>query len=104
MGDYRLSSLAKQDIRDIAAYTLERWGDRQAARYLDGFEDICQLLAERPQAGVAAEYLAPGLRSYGYHAHLIFYEPREGGVHVLRVLHAAMDPTLHELEGPDDEE
>lgn len=36
-GEYRLSERAAQDIADIYAYSLARWGEDKADEYVGGF-------------------------------------------------------------------
>jgi plasmid stabilization system protein ParE len=49
-----VSPRAQADIVDIAAYTLDHWGDRQMERYVDGLHERFVSLASHPEtAGVA---------------------------------------------------
>ena len=52
-------------------------------------------LAENPLLGRSAEELAPNLGRFAHGSHVVFYEPREGGVLIVRVLHESMDATSH---------
>lgn len=45
---YRFTARARADLRDIAAYTRDRWGDAQADRYLGALERRCQEMADAP--------------------------------------------------------
>jgi len=60
-----------------------------AARWLDWIEKTLTLLAEHPLMGEAVDHIRPGLRRISQGNYLIFYEPRENGVGLVRILHAA---------------
>jgi toxin ParE1/3/4 len=53
------------------------------------------MLAESPIYGRPAPQLAPDLRRSEYQSHVIFYQPADAGVLIVRVLHAHMDPSQH---------
>jgi toxin ParE1/3/4 len=46
---YRFTAQARDDLRDIAAYTRDRWGDAQCDRYLTSLEWRCLQLAQEPR-------------------------------------------------------
>ena len=50
-----------------------------------------QLLATQSLMGRARDELSPGLRSFPFGRYVIFYEPIEGGIDFVRVLHSARD-------------
>ena len=99
----RFTTRARADLRDIAAYTLERWGTNQCDRYLDGLEKCCIRAAESPEL----RRRSPDFPSYyrvlaGRHA--IFYRvDGADSILVVRVLHAAMLPELHLVGLGDDD-
>jgi plasmid stabilization system protein ParE len=45
---FRFLRRAETDLLSIGEYTLRKWGDAQAARYLGELEDCCQMLARNP--------------------------------------------------------
>jgi toxin ParE1/3/4 len=47
------------------------------------------LLASNPYLGEAVDDLRPGLRRFSHGNYVIFYEPRETGIGLIRVLHGA---------------
>ncbi|MBE7483663.1 MAG: type II toxin-antitoxin system RelE/ParE family toxin [Polyangiaceae bacterium] len=99
---YRFTAQARADLRDIAAYTLERWGPEQCDRYLIGLESACQALAERPELRRGFPSHPPYYRLLrGKHA-LFFRVELDGTVVVVRILHAAMLPELHLLDVDED--
>ncbi|MGI8770453.1 MAG: type II toxin-antitoxin system RelE/ParE family toxin [Acidobacteriaceae bacterium] len=93
---YALSRLAERDLNEIADYTRDRWGIRQAARYIEELQALCQQLAETPTIGRCCEAIRPGLRRMEGGRHVVFYRISANGITVSRVLHQKMLPDLHE--------
>ncbi len=102
MGDYKLSSLAEDDLDSIGSYTLENWGVAQAARYLTDLEDCCQLLADTPGLGRNCDDILPGLFRQEQGKHVVFFRRTVEGIRVLRFLHERMLPELHLFEDDDE--
>ena len=102
---YRFTTRARADLRDIGAYTRNRWGDAQADRYLSALERRCQELAGAPHLRRIYEDVPRYFRSLvGRHA--IFYrEDGDDPILVVRILHGSMLPELHlPLSGDDDDD
>jgi toxin ParE1/3/4 len=100
---YRFTARARDDLRDIAAYTRDRWGDAQCDRYLTSLEWRCLQLAQEPQLRRPYDDDASYWRALaGRHA--IFYRVHaDGSLLIVRILHATMLPELH-LPGQSDDE
>jgi toxin ParE1/3/4 len=98
----RFSRRAEADILDIGLYTLRKWGEDQAARYIDDLEVCCKMLADNPMTGRACDHIRPGLRRMEHGGHVIFYRRETTGIMVSRILHQGMMPERHEME--EDEE
>jgi toxin ParE1/3/4 len=88
MPQVQRTTQANEDLVEIWGY-IARDSFRAADRLLETIEEKCQLLAEFPQMGRQRDELAPGLRSFGVGAYLIFYRIIEDGIEVIRVLHGA---------------
>ena len=58
-----VSPKAEADIVDIAAYTLENWGERQMVLYVEGLHERFTGLAVDPKVGRRREELGRGYRS-----------------------------------------
>ncbi len=89
---------AIRDLADIAVYLAEESGsDELAFRFLEAAEASFESLAAMCGMGTARKYNDPALanvrmwRVAGFPKHLIFYRPIEGGIEVIRVLHAKRD-------------
>lgn len=87
------SKAAVIDRREITAYTVERFGLRQAQRLLDVFQVTVVRLAESRHLGRAKPELDPPGRSFLYFSMMrrfvIAYEPSDDGIRVARILHGA---------------
>lgn len=87
----RFSKAARSDLLQMRRYSLERYGRAVATRYVDDVEAAFRLLQEQPQAG--RPHLAAGadVRCFTKRRHRVFYRIEDEVVHILRVLHHAMD-------------
>jgi toxin ParE1/3/4 len=101
---FRASALARADIRDIGAYTIHRWDEAQADKYLGELEALCQQLAEGPRVSRACDDISPGLFRVDYVSHVVFYRPKPYGVRIVRILHKRQLPTLHSFEDDESDE
>jgi toxin ParE1/3/4 len=92
---YRFRPAAQKDLREIARFTSRRWGPDQRRKYMRGLYDRVEMVAARPELGIAVDWIRPGLRRAGYASHVIFYRATDGALEVVRVLHANMDFEQH---------
>ena len=97
MPAFRFSRRAEADLMDIARYTLERWGEKQTKRYIDGLEACCHQLAGSPELGRRCDDIRPGLRRMEHGRHVIFYRLDAGGILISRILHQRMLPRRHAI-------
>jgi toxin ParE1/3/4 len=77
---------ADDDLFEIAAY-IARDNRTAAERLIDALESKFTLLAISPRLGRLRPELAPGLRSLPFRNYVIFYQPLQDGIEVVRVLH-----------------
>ncbi|RPJ66083.1 type II toxin-antitoxin system RelE/ParE family toxin [Alteromonas sediminis] len=87
----KLSVLAKQDLKDIAIFTQQKWGREQRNSYLKQFDDSFRLLGENPDVGKACDELMQGYKKFPQGSHIIYYKRMNGYVLVIRILHKSMD-------------
>lgn len=86
-----LSRRAQADLDDIRDYSVDQFGVERAILYLDTIEQGFRLLVDYPQIGRQRSEFGPSLRSYSVGEHRIMYEPQPDVIHVIRLLHKAMD-------------
>src|SRR5512135_682612 len=81
---------AKADLIEIWLYIAEE-NPAAAEALLESINDKCRTLATSPLMGRTRDELHPGIRSFPVGHCVIFYQPIEDGIEVVRVLHGARD-------------
>jgi toxin ParE1/3/4 len=89
---YSVAGPAKSDLKEIARYTFENWGETQMRKYNQALHECFGMLAEHPDVGQLCERLAPGIRRLRHEKHVVFYRRKRGGIRVIRVLHERQLP------------
>jgi toxin ParE1/3/4 len=89
-----LSTLARQDVRDILADLSERAGSAVARRYGDDFKRIYRSLAQFPAGGSPRRSLGSDVRVKIVYPYVVFYEDAADTVMILRILHGHRDITV----------
>ena len=102
MALFRSSWLARADILHIGAYTISRWNEAQADKYLGELEAFCQALAEGHRIDRPCDEVSPGLFRLEFVSHVVFYRPRPYGIRVVRILHERQLPKLHSFDDDDE--
>lgn len=101
MRSFDLTKAAQADLKSIARYTQERWGARQRNAYLKEMDHTFRSLARNPGIGRACDEIREGYRKFPHGTHVIYYrQVAAGGMQVVRILHATMDPDTHLGGGP----
>jgi len=112
MARFRLSPLARADIAQILAKSVERWGIEGRRRYAAMLAAGMRKVAAEPQGPTTRDRseLFRGVRSFHLrHApadktaarvrgpvHVLYYRvARDGSVEIVRVLHERMEPNRH---------
>jgi toxin ParE1/3/4 len=91
----QLSRQAEADLLHIGNYTLDRWGERQADKYLAELEACCHRLAEAALLGRSCSHIRPGLHCIEQGSHVIFYRSVPETIFISRILHRRMLPNRH---------
>ncbi|MBW3623104.1 MAG: type II toxin-antitoxin system RelE/ParE family toxin [Armatimonadetes bacterium] len=81
---------AELDLYEIWSYIAED-NPRAADRLLDEIGNAFQLLSDFPETGRYRDEFSQALRSFPVQRYVIYYQPFEGGIRILRVLHGARD-------------
>ncbi|PCI37664.1 MAG: plasmid stabilization protein ParE [Rhodospirillaceae bacterium] len=95
MPKFSLSKQAKSDVLNIARYTLDQFGVKQARSYHNDMDECFMGLSENPKLGKCIDYIRKGYRQYNHKSHIIFYKIEEPGIFIIRVLHKSADVLLH---------
>jgi toxin ParE1/3/4 len=96
--EYRLSRLARLDLIEIADYTVDTWGLKQADRYVNGLAACFERLARTPGIGRPCDRIRLGYRRMEHEMHVVIYRADQDGVFISRILHQRMLPSRHWIE------
>lgn len=88
---FRITSRAKADLRNIWHYTRESWSEEQADSYIRELYKRFEWLALRPRNGRHRPDIAEGYYCFPQGRHLVFYLIHDGGIDIIGVPHKAMD-------------
>lgn len=86
---------AEADLELIWDYTVERWGEAQAVRYIRDLQAVCRALTEGRLSGRSAEDIRAGYRKQACGAHMLYYRVTEEALVIVRILHQRMDVDRH---------
>lgn len=86
----RVAAAAEEDLRGIYAYAAEH-SPEAADKLIKEITRRFAMLRDHPHMGRAQDELLVNLLSFTVKNYFIFYQPFEGGVEILRVLHASRD-------------
>ncbi len=92
---FRLAPRAYDDLKNIARYTRQQWGEAQREKYMRALDERFHWLAEHPHCGKHRPDIAEGYYSFPQGAHLIFYLVGTGAIDIIGVPHKNMDVPGH---------
>lgn len=88
---YSLSTLAEDDIYQIAIYTMTHFGINQSGKYQHELTETLTLLSNAPQIGRECSWIKVGIRSFTFKKHTIYYLEQENKILIARIIHQSMD-------------
>jgi toxin ParE1/3/4 len=86
MASYKLSLMAKADLREIYRYGLSEFGEKQADRYYADFFARFEQIAENPLLYPAVDHIREGYRRGVCGVHAIYYRIENDTVEIMRLL------------------
>ena len=90
MGRIVRTGQAADDILEIWQYIALHQGNVPAAdRLVVRFEELLRTMSEQPNVGTSQGRYRVGMRSFSTGNYVLFYEPLQDGILLLRVLHGA---------------
>ncbi|WP_339690898.1 type II toxin-antitoxin system RelE/ParE family toxin [uncultured Parasphingorhabdus sp.] len=89
--DIRFRPEALADLEDIADYTIERWGSKQARSYISSLGADIKSLSDFALRFPEHEPSGLGLRKMTSGHHLVFYLIDGEIVEIIRILHERID-------------
>ncbi|HVF51206.1 MAG TPA: type II toxin-antitoxin system RelE/ParE family toxin [Pyrinomonadaceae bacterium] len=90
MRSVKVAAAAEEDLRTIWAYIAEH-NPEAAGKVIKEIVGKFALLRDHPRIGREQDKLLLNLRSFTVKDYLIFYQPLENGVEILRVVHGSRD-------------
>lgn len=95
MTAFILTPAAQADVDTIWDYTVGRWGEDQAERYLLGIRDACRELAAGERTSSTVDIRA-GYRKAFVGSHVLYFRVTDSArIVVVRILHKRMDADRH---------
>lgn len=91
----RITPRAFDDLKNIARYTRQQWGEEQRNRYLGALDSRFGWLAEHPNRGKHRPDIRDGYFCFPQGSHLIFYLVRADGIDIIGVPHKRTDVLLY---------
>ncbi|MBW7930162.1 MAG: type II toxin-antitoxin system RelE/ParE family toxin [Gammaproteobacteria bacterium] len=88
---FRLTPRASADLKNIARYTRQRWGEAQRETYMRALDARFHWLTEHPHSGRHRPDIAEGYYSFPEGSHVIFYLIGTGVIDIIGVPHKQMD-------------
>lgn len=88
---FRLTPRAYDDLKNIARYTRQQWGEGQRARYMRALDERFRWLAEHPRSGTHRPDIAEAYYCYPQGSHLVFYIISADAIVIIGVPHKHMD-------------
>ena len=82
-----LTPAADDDFAAIVQHLAEMWGEQQATKYANDFDNALERIARFPGLGMQRDDLVIGLRAVRVGQHVSFYQATEDGIVVQRIIH-----------------
>ncbi|MFM7518448.1 MAG: type II toxin-antitoxin system RelE/ParE family toxin [Pirellula sp.] len=91
-----LTDRAIRDLQEIESYTIGKWGEKQAEKYLCAFDRFFTLVESEP--GILLPIpVVDSLLTHSVESHIVVCIPLNEDVLVLTIIHASRD-LLHHLD------
>ncbi|KAB0681199.1 type II toxin-antitoxin system RelE/ParE family toxin [Aureimonas leprariae] len=90
-----VSRKAIRDLDGILRWTFERFGSRQAKRYVARIEEACERLANGQAVGRLADEALPDMLKFRAGSHFIYFRLARDKLTIVRVLHGSQDVRRH---------
>lgn len=91
---YKLSADADRDYAAIYEHTLRAFGKLQARAYRDALKDALVQMAKNPLMAPVFS-AASDIRRLNFGAHAVYFQIRDQGILIVRILHQRMDAPRH---------
>jgi toxin ParE1/3/4 len=99
-----LSPRAERDLKEISDYIAEQSDEDRADAVLRKISETMQLRAGQPLSDRRRDELKPGFRSFTVYRYVIFYQPLEDRIFVVRVVFGGRDLEALDFDEEDGED
>ena len=89
MREIRIADTANGDLKAIRLHVAQ--DNSATTRLIKEITQRFSLLRDNPLMGRQQDYLLISLRSFTVRGYMIFYQPFENGIYILRILHSSRD-------------
>ena len=86
MADYKLSSIAQEDLIRIHQYGVNRFGMLQADSYFNSFFTYFELIAQQPFSFESVDFIRPGYRRCVCGSDSIYYRVNNEIVEIMMII------------------
>lgn len=91
----RFTEEASDDLEHIYRYTILKWGETQAEKYLSSLKQALGNILNNPQIGIEFTSKARTYRKFIAKEHVVIYRNQGNVLFVARVLHNSQKINLH---------
>jgi toxin ParE1/3/4 len=92
MNSFELSNKAKQDLKNIARYTEQKWGRQKRNQYIKSLDGAFYQLAENPALAMIVDDIQNGYYKFPKMSHVIYFiQVSKTKIRIIRILHHRMD-------------
>ena len=92
---FKLRPKAITDLEKTYKYSVKKWGNNRADKYIRDIETTFETLADNYMLGMDYSHVGKTLRAFAVVSHIIYYKKTTYGVIIIRVLHKRMDENRH---------
>lgn len=89
MGEASFTVAAQNDFAEIEIHSAAHFGPTATADYLEALRSAVTKLLGQPGIGTPRDDLDHGIRSFRCGSHRLYYQVKEQGILIVRVLHYA---------------
>jgi len=87
MPSVKFTTRAQSDLRAILSYTIERWGQTQAAEYMNDLDELFALIVARPGIGRIYPTKHKKWQRFEHGSHVVLYSRSSDAITIQRVMH-----------------
>lgn len=88
---FKLSVKAREDVKNIFRYSLQRFGENQTMKYKADLGECFQLLADNPNMGRECNDIRDGYFRHEHQSHIIFYIQKSKHIFITTIIHNRVD-------------